>query len=236
MTGERAGTGFHVLRDDFGDATNANGAARHLPAFDFVFVQDDDAIIPIRRGAIPGENAENEFILEPGRVWDEPGDGGYSRAAIPFTLEERNANCMHNGVMTFLFRDGGEISDVAFEIGSETCFYFKFDMWGRMTARYAPGPVDGADAAIAAYRREIAGRMPVKPISALAERYPGVRPEGFGSPAEIDPVRDDAIRRGRGRRALRQRLRNALRRLSVLRRPSTCRRIRWRNPSSPRPR
>ncbi len=34
-------------------------------------------------------------------------DGGYSRASLPFTLEERNANCMHNGVLTFLFKSDG---------------------------------------------------------------------------------------------------------------------------------
>lgn len=188
FTAERAGIAFHVLRDDFGDAKFGNGDAQHLPKFDFAFVQSGDAIIPVQRGALAGANKENEFILEPGRVWDEPGDGDYSRAAIPFTLEERNANCMHNGLLTFLFKNDGAVSDVAFQIASETCFYFKFDMWGRMAAKYVPGAVEKADATIAAYNQEIANRLPTKPISALAERYPGAHPDQFGSPAEIDPA------------------------------------------------
>lgn len=188
LTGERGVHGLTVYRDDFEDAETANGAVRHLPHFDFEFVQVGDAIIPVVRGAIPDKSPSHEFILEPGRAWDEPEDGGYTRAAIPFTLEERNANCMHNGVLTFLFRDGGKVSDVAFQIGSETCFYFKYDLWGRMAAIYTQGPVREEASAIATFRHEAVLRVPMKPLSALAAAYPGVRPERFGSPVEVDPA------------------------------------------------
>src|SRR5262249_10783316 len=107
--------------------------------------------------------------------------------AVPFALEERNANCMHNGVLTFLFRGDGSVSNVLFEIGGETCFYFKFDMMGRALAKYTPGQVDGADAVIAAYRREVSDRLPIKPAAALAAAFPGVSYERFASPAEVDP-------------------------------------------------
>ena len=135
---ERAGGILHVLKDAFGDVDANNGAARHLPNFDFAFVQSGNALIPERRGAIRDSNAEWEFILEPGRVWDKPADRGLTRAVIPFALEERNANCMHNGMATFLFGKNGSVSDVAYEIAGETCFYFKFDMWGRAAAAYHP--------------------------------------------------------------------------------------------------
>jgi hypothetical protein len=186
FTAERGNHGFTVHRDAFDNVKLSKGDARHLPKFDFAFVQDGDAIIPVRRGAVPDANLEHEFILEPGRVWDEPGDGGYTRAAIPFALEERNANCMHNGVLTFLFKSDGAVSDVAFQVGSETCFYFKYDFWGRIAASYTPGAVDGEASVVAAYKQEVAGRMPVKPLSALTTAYPNARPEKFGSPVEID--------------------------------------------------
>ncbi len=138
---ERPGSGFHASRDQYGDANTNGGAAQHLPPFDFEFVQAGNVLIPTRRGAIPGTHPEWEFILEPGHVWDEPGDQGYTRAALPFTLEEYNANCMHNGVLTFLFRKDGAVSDVVYEIGSETCIYFKFDMWGMRAAHYSPAKI-----------------------------------------------------------------------------------------------
>ncbi len=174
LGGELPGSGFHALHDQYGDANTNGGAARHLPLFDFEFVQSGNALVPTRRGAIPSTHPEWEFILEPGRVWDEPGDKGYTRAALPFTLEERNANCMHNGVLTFMFRKDGSVSNVAYEIASETCLYFKFDMWGMRVAHYSPLAVSAAKTIAAAYATEVASRIPTKPITALAKDFPGV--------------------------------------------------------------
>ena len=184
LTTERGG-GFDVLKDAFGDSAANNGAARTLPSFDFEFAQLGDALIPVRRGAIPSSHSEWEFILEPGRVWDEPSDHGMTRAALPFTLEERNANCMHNGMLTFLFTSDGKVSDVAYEIASETCFYFKFNMWGQVAAKYFLGKIANAIEVRAAYAREVAQRLPTRPIDQLAKDFPGADPAQFGSPKEV---------------------------------------------------
>jgi hypothetical protein len=158
-----------------------------LPGFDFEFVQDGADLIPVRRGTIPGKHSAWEIILEPGRVWDLDEDGGYSRAALPFTLEERNENCMHNGVLTFLFKSDGPISHAAWQIASETCFYEKFDAWGWLDARYTPRAMAGARDLIDAYHREVAARMPVKPITQIAEDHPGATPANFGAASEVSP-------------------------------------------------
>lgn len=168
-----------VALSDFlgpGDAAQA----RTLPQdFDYAFVQDGDAVVPVRRGPIPGNHPWWEFVLEPGRAWDEPGDGGYTRAAIPFALVQKNANCTHNGVLMLLFKDDGAVSRAAIQVGSETCHYLQLDMWGALRAEYAPGAVAGREAIVAAHRRETAARMPVRPLSALAVDHPGVAPERF---------------------------------------------------------
>ena len=187
LVAERAPAGVRVIRDDYGDFKSGSSAARHLPPFDFAFVQSGNALIPVRRGAIPGTNSEWEFILEPGRAWDEKADRGYSRASLPFTLEERNANCMHNGVLTFLFKNDGAVSNVAFEIGSETCLYSKFDLWGTLAARYIPGKIPHAAQIAADYESEIVHRLSTKPIVELAKDYPGIDPQQFGAASEIDP-------------------------------------------------
>lgn len=187
FAGEVPGGSFRVLRDQFGDAKANGGAAQHLPAFDFRFLQSGHVLIPERSGAIPSDHPEWEFVLEPGRVWDQDADQGLTRAAIPFTLEERNANCMHNGVLTFLFGDPGRITNVAYEIGRETCAYFKFDAWGELHAQYIPEAVPAKTTLLEEYRREVAGRVPTRPISSLATEYPGTDPGEFGSPLEINP-------------------------------------------------
>ena len=187
LAAERAPAGVRIIRDDYGDFKSVSSPARHLPPFDFAFVQSGNALIPVRRGAIPSTNPEWEFILEPGRVWDEKADQGYSRASLPFTLEERNANCMHHGVLAFLFKNGGVVSNVVYEIGSETCLYSKFDLWGTLAARYVPGKIPHAAEIAADYRSEIAHRLPTKPIVELAKDYPGIDPQQFGAASEIDP-------------------------------------------------
>jgi len=181
--------GMTVLKDETG-ATKAVKAARAtLPEFDFALVQDGDVLIPTRRTPVAGGHSEWEWILGPGRVWQETADGGWLRAALPVALMERNANCIHNGVLTFLFQPDGATSAAALEVASETCAYLKFDAWGLAPARYSPGPVADRDALIAAYRAEVASRLPVRPVAELATRYPGLSLAGLDlvTPADADP-------------------------------------------------
>ncbi|MGY1458000.1 hypothetical protein ACW5F0_05040 [Luteimonas sp. A534] len=155
-------------------------AARTLPQdIDIAFVQDGDVLVPARRGPIPGTHPWWELVFEAGRAWDEPGDAGWTRAAIPFALVQRNANCTHNGVLMLLFKSDGQVSRAAMQVSSETCHYLQLDMWGLLEAAYVPGPVAGSDALVAAHAREVAARLPVRPMSALAVDHPGIDPDRF---------------------------------------------------------
>ena len=188
LSGRREAGGFEVLRNQpFG--IRIDDAIRSLPPFDFAFVQDGDAIIPVQRGAIASTHPDWELVLEPGRAWDEPGEPGFSRASLPFALQERNANCLHNGVLTFAYRADGAISDVLFQISSETCAYFKFNTWGLVKARYQPGAVDGAAGVADAYRQEVAARLPVRPLTELLAAHPELSATGFAlaTPRDADP-------------------------------------------------
>lgn len=147
--------------------------AEHLPEFEFDFIQHGTHFIPVTRGKIAGSHPSWSLILEPGRVWNENGDNGYSRVAFPFALQERGSDCMWNGVMTFLFKDDGSVSDLAYQVAAETCYYLKVNFWGRLDAAYTPMAITGAAAIRTGYEAEVARRMPVKPISALATDYPG---------------------------------------------------------------
>ncbi len=143
--------------------------ARTFPQdFDFEFVQHGDALIPIRRGTIPGKHAWWEFVLEPGKVWDEAEDNGYSRAAIPFSLVQKNANCTHNGVLMILFRDDGVLANAAVQISSETCQYLQFELWGSLKTHYTPRSVADKAEIVSRYESEVASRISTRPLSALA--------------------------------------------------------------------
>ncbi len=160
-----------------GIASDYNDPGR-LPAFDFEFVQVGSHIIPKQRGLIVSGNIgapdyqDWNYILEPGRVWDENADNGYSRVAIPFALQENQANCTHNGMITFAFKDDGSVTNAAVQVGGETCLYFQYDLWGMVDADYIAGPVANSATIVTAYESEVLNRLPVKPISALVTDYP----------------------------------------------------------------
>ncbi len=177
--------GFEALKDDYG--YGRGGKVARMPSFAVDFVSSGSDLIPLRRGLILSENPQWDIILEPGKIWRESGETGFSRAAIPFALQEKNANCTHNGVMTFLYDEKAITSQVAVQISSETCLYFKFDLWGYSKATYSPASVTGSAGVIEAYGQEKAARLPVKPIHSLAQDYPGVNPYNFGSVAEVNP-------------------------------------------------
>ena len=158
---------------------NQEPEVAHLPEFDFEFVQSDGYLIPVQRGLIITDHPYWNYFIEPGRVWNEAGDQGNTRASFPFALNWKGANAVFNGTMTFLFDDDG-VSKVWYQITQEIAIGFRGDLWGLLDAKYMPGPVEGADKISADFAQELANRFPTRPIQALAEEYPGVDISAFG--------------------------------------------------------
>lgn len=166
---------FQNLRDDYKYDDGSDSPWRHLADFSFQFVQNGSHLIPAQQGlVITGSPAWN-YIVGPGRVWQEKSDLGYIRASFPFALVERNQNCVHNGVMTFLFSNKKKpnISNVRYQVTQETCLYLKFNMWGQVPAVYAVRKVSGAEGLKNEAVSEMVNRLPTKPFSALITDYPG---------------------------------------------------------------
>eukprot|EP01125_Pyxidicula_operculata_P001497 TRINITY_DN11361_c0_g1_i1.p1 TRINITY_DN11361_c0_g1~~TRINITY_DN11361_c0_g1_i1.p1 ORF type:complete len:958 (+),score=189.13 TRINITY_DN11361_c0_g1_i1:415-2874(+) len=141
----------------------------HLPSFSFSFVQDGSHFIPSVQTNVRGTHKYWEIILGAGRVWNENSDNGWSRVSLPFSLTQRNAGCVHNGLMTFLFRTSPtvDISFVRFQITQETCKYFSFDMYGTYSASMQLGTVANAATIRSTYEDEVANRIPAVPMSSL---------------------------------------------------------------------
>ena len=186
LNNEATSGSFSEIKDTYNYTGSGDNTRKHLPEFSFQFIQTGSHIFPLERGSIASTHPNWEYVLTPGRVWQESGDNGYSRAAIPFALQQRNANCMHNGVMTFLFKEDGSTSEVAYQISSETCLYFKADWWGLLSATYTPETIANQNLLIQEYQEEIANRMPTKPLSALSADYPGTDVSAFEAPNSTD--------------------------------------------------
>lgn len=164
---------------------NGKSKQEQLPEFSIELIQAGDDLIPIQRGPQAAAHPYWEIMFEPGKVWDDTQDQGYSRAALPFALQEKGANCIHNGLMTFLYKSDGTISRALFQIGSETCAYFKFDMLGAIESSYTPAKLNNGKAVIAAYQKEQKNRLPTKAIAELKQHYPELDLHGIGSSNEV---------------------------------------------------
>ncbi|NCG18436.1 MAG: hypothetical protein GWP91_05430, partial [Rhodobacterales bacterium] len=161
---------FLKVQDDY----NYDGDSErlHLPEFDHVFVQDGHDLIPVTRGNLNTTHPFWTTLLEPGKVWQESGDNGLSRASLPFSIIQRNANCTHNGLLTFLF-DEATVSQAYYQITQETCAYFKGDFWGLLGANYYPEVLPDAPQIRSDFQVELSTRVPSRPLSDLAVDFPG---------------------------------------------------------------
>jgi len=174
LLGEKENGQMQVLRGELGSEYS------YLPEFDFEFVQDNGYLIPVQRGLIIADHPTWNILLEPGRIWQEPNDDGFSRASMPFALTVKGGNATFNGTLIFLF-DDQRVSKVWYQVTQETTSYTRANLWGLLDAVYHPGAVVGSEQIRENFAAELAARMPVKPIQALAEDYPGVDVSAFGS-------------------------------------------------------
>jgi len=149
--------------------TNAFPVQGRFPSFTAAFFSHRGHLVPVERGIIPGGNSPWDIILSPGRVWSEPGDRGWSRAALPFVLVGHVWNESHNGLATFLF-NATEVTALRFQIVQESSSWSQFDAAASVPLEYVPGPAGDRRA----FEAELAGRIPVRPWAAL--------------PGPVDPI------------------------------------------------
>ncbi len=162
-----------------------NASSLAPPAFDLAFVQDGDALYPTNNGVLNPGASGWEVLVGPGTIWnDGSSDGG--RITFSLTLKEPNANCLHNGLLTLRFDHGGLAPEALYEVASETCSYFKFNLWGAMHVAFAPQTPADKDAIVARNRDVAAHRLAVKPLGELgvATGVDIARPFGGGDASD----------------------------------------------------
>lgn len=146
-----------------------------IPTLNFDFVQSGDKIIPSIRRLTLSQNKHWDYILGVGKIWQEQADQGFFRVTMPFALVEKNQNCVHNGVVSFLLNKEAtksKASDFYYQISSETCIYFKADFWGTGSVKYQPNHVESKKHIISQYQQAQQKALPVKSLTVLKEKHP----------------------------------------------------------------
>ena len=150
--------GFQLVRDAYGAAANPEYAVRMLPEIAIGLMQDGDDIIPSEQGLIETAHPYFDLIFTPGKVWAE---GKRRFISLPFALMEKNANCIHNGVLLVALGEDGKASNALAQVGSETCAYFQFNFWAAYSADWQDAKVVAGPWAH--------GMLPLKPMADLPE-------------------------------------------------------------------
>src|SRR5262249_29349444 len=123
--------------------------ARTFPGVRLAFFTLGDVLVPVERGEMVRESAPGatrsywRVIPQFGRVWREKADGGWSRAAFPIMLVNDIENHAHQGLATFLYRQG-EVTGVMVQFVQQTAPYLTMHLlvaWG-----YVPAKLSALDA------------------------------------------------------------------------------------------
>lgn len=163
---------------------------RIFPGLQLEFFTVGDVLVPVQRGEMVRETGGGltmsywRVIPQPGKVWREPGDGDWSRAAFPIMLVNDTENHAHQGLATFLYR-GNQVSGLELQFVQQTGPYLikqYFVAWGFAQAEYAPGDASQLEARRAQAQVEFADRLPARPWSELIKTVPAGTLDGFGGP------------------------------------------------------
>lgn len=184
--------GFEVLQDRFNYLGNNGTARATFPAAILDWTQVDGFVIPQDQSVQRLDHPAWDIAFQTGQVWHSSSSSLELQYSLPFALVERDANCTHNGVLTWAVDAKGQASRVAYQIASETCAYFKFDMWGTLQARMTFDSERSRPAIVAAFHENQQRRLPVREIAALTELKAGIDPAQFGAVATMEP-RDSTV-------------------------------------------
>ncbi|MGB6308351.1 MAG: hypothetical protein WBF89_11185 [Steroidobacteraceae bacterium] len=157
-----------------------------FPGVALSFFTDGGDLVPFTQDVIRYASADRgksywDILVQPGRVWSEPGDGGWSRAAFPFALVNSIEGETHNGLALFLYR-GTQVSNLRFQIVQQTAPFYVKDLFvasGLVHASLKPAAKERLAQMRRAYAALRADSVPVAAWSELAAGVGTDKLEGF---------------------------------------------------------
>ena len=93
-----------------------------------------------------------------------------SLVVLPFSLIQRNANCVHNGIVLFAHKDG-RVSDSVFQISSETCAYYKFDYISVFQTTFKEQPIDNVNLIVETEKNWTEAEASPQPIAEIYKKH-----------------------------------------------------------------
>ena len=150
---------FHIPGDE---------SFKNFPSVELDFVSHNGYLLPLNRGrqVLLGDNSFWGIILDPGKVWSESADNGWSRASFPFTLISARRNQAHNGLATFLYNDA-EMSNLRIQVVQETTLWFQNDIYAQLAATYIPQQYSQSQQIKDDFDLELNNTVPIRPWTEL---------------------------------------------------------------------
>ena len=119
------GIGFEVLKDEQTFKNRKNDELfKQFPEFSIEISIEGKNVLIRNKNIIQTNNNYWDLSFSDGSSWYED---KLLFISAPFSLIQKNANCVHNGVLIFSINNKYEISKSIFQISSETCAYFQFN-------------------------------------------------------------------------------------------------------------
>ena len=154
---------FKIIKDSFEINKNFKPLSK-LPALNLNFFIEDSKFIPKQRSLIATPNFLWDIQYGVGEVWYD--EFGNIRTSFPFSLIQKNQNCVHNGVILFDMTEDGGISNLVYQVASETCRWFQFDLIG--SAEATLDKLDGSDVVtVQSHKDWIESAIPLQSLSTL---------------------------------------------------------------------
>lgn len=142
-----------------------------LPGFSVDIFTDGAKLVPVTRPEIMQRSPQSlwQIIFGPGEVWEERDDRGYARGQLSVTLVNPFYANAHNGLLTFLYREG-EVTNAWLQVFQENVDWFKQDFWAVVPLSWSEDNVMEIANAKARYEQNKSKRLIHMPWSALEDR------------------------------------------------------------------
>lgn len=171
-----------------------------FPAASLSFVTHGGDLVPatqdiLRYGSTPNGKSYWDIIVQPGKVWSEPGDDGWSRASFPFSLMHSIEGETHNGVATFLYKDG-KVSDLQFQVLTLTAPFYVEDYFtavGKADAKLTTDKVENEAEIKETHARSVADAEKLGTWADLEDKFGKDTVQSFDSDINADEIVVDGI-------------------------------------------
>ncbi len=139
----------------------------YFPQLELHFLTHRGILLPAQAGRIHTSGSYWDVFIGYGKVWQEPTDGPWSRAAFPLTLTDRWMGQARNCVATFVYQKD-TVSQVCLQCSQETADIDDQQLGNisaMLPAQFRPGPLPDSAQLVEQYQSWLGRQLPVRPLS-----------------------------------------------------------------------